>query len=222
MIVRSTTASDDPYCVNADEVSRYGRRFDRVVHHLPRCTAACVHAVCTDTLDAMRRILSFAVTLSWVAFPATAQTNPNLCAFLPEAEVSGVVGTPVKLTAGTVETNKTGAGTLRTQMCNYNPPGGIGSGPTTVRVTISEASSATMAAQLFKAESETLRPMVAGKAEPLSGVGDEAVAFPKPGSVYMRKKNVTVDISVGRRDLDLGKEVALGKQLAQRAAARIQ
>jgi hypothetical protein len=50
--------------------------------------------------------------------------------------------------------------------------------------------------------------MVAGETRPPSGVGDEAVAFPKPGSAYVRKKNLTVDISVKRRDLNRDREVA--------------
>lgn len=169
----------------------------------------------------MRRVLPFLVALGWIASPR-AQANPNLCALLPEADVSTVVGTPLKLSAGTIETNSTAGGTLRTQRCSYNPPGGIGSGPTTVRITISQASSPALATQIFKAEAKTLRPMVAGEGQPLTGVGDEAVAFSKSGSVYMRTKSVTVDISVGLRDLNLEKEVALGKQLAQKAAGRIQ
>ena len=128
----------------------------------------------------------------------------------------------MKLAASAVETNKTGGGgTLRSQQCVYDPPRGIGTGPTTVRITISEASSPTIAAQWFKADADTLRPMTAGKGEPLNGIGDEAFAFPKAGAVYMRKKSTLVDISVGRRDLDLREEVDLGKQLAQKAAARI-
>jgi hypothetical protein len=38
----------------------------------------------------------------------------------------------------------------------------------------------------------------------------------------VRKKNVMADIHVGRRDLDLDKEVAAGKAIAQKLAARVQ
>jgi hypothetical protein len=168
----------------------------------------------------MWRIVALIVATSCLAAPLRAQTK--LCSLLPQAEVSSVLATPVKLSEGAVETNTTGSGTLRSQTCNYDPPGGIGSGPATVRVTIVEASTPSAAAQLFKVESQTLRPMVAGEARPLSGVGDEAAAFPKPGSVYMRKKNLTVDISVKLRDLNRDREVALGKELATKAASRIQ
>src|ERR1700730_2563133 len=159
----------------------------------------------------MRKIVLLVLATSCLAAPGRAQTN--LCSLLPQAEVSSVLATPVKLSEKAIETNTARGVTLRSQTCNYDPPGGIGSGPATVRVTISEASSPSAAAQLFKAQSETLLPMVAGEGKPLSG-GDEAVAFPKPGSVYMRKKNVTVDISVKLRDLNRDREVALGKELA--------
>jgi len=170
----------------------------------------------------MRSLVFVVAALTAGTISAGAQISTHLCALLPDADVSAVVGTPVKLVAGAVETTNVGGGTLRSQQCSYNPPGGIGSGPTTVRVTISEASSPAVAAQMFKVESQTLRPMVAGNAEPVAGLGDEAVAFPKPGSVYMRKKGTIVDISVGLRDLDTVKAIALGKQLAQKAAARVQ
>jgi hypothetical protein len=110
---------------------------------------------------------------------------------------------------------------MRGQICNYDPPGGIGSGPTTVLVTITSTDSASTAAQWLKAQLQFL-PGVAGKGEPLTGVGDEAVSFHASGSVYMRKKNVIADIHVGRRDLDLDKEVAMGKALAQKLVARVQ
>jgi hypothetical protein len=168
----------------------------------------------------MRRIVTLVLATSCMAAPGRAQTN--LCSLLPQADVSSVLATPVRLSEGAIETNTTGAVTLRTQTCNYDPPGGIGSGPATVRVTITNASSPSAAAQLFKVESQTLRPMVAGEGQPLSGVGDEAVAFPKPGSIYMRKKNLTVDISVKLRDLNRDREVTLGKELATKAASRIQ
>jgi hypothetical protein len=167
----------------------------------------------------MWRTLSFAVMLAWIALPASAQTNSTLCALLPAADVSAVVGTPVKLSAGAVETNKTAGGTLRSQRCTYDPPKGIGTGPTTVRITITEASAPAIAGQWFKMEA-SLAP--SGPPQPLSGIGDEAVAFPKSGSVNMRKKSVMLDISVGRRDLDLQKEIEESKQLAQKAATRIQ
>jgi hypothetical protein len=64
-------------------------------------------------------------------------------------------------------------------------------------------------------------PSAAGKGEPLSGVGDEAIAYPKAGAVHLRKKNMLVDILVSRRDLNLQKELDLSKQLAQKAAAQI-
>ena len=168
----------------------------------------------------MGRIITLVLATSCLAAPGRAQTN--LCSLLPQAEVSSVLATPVKLSEKAIETNTARGVTLRSQTCNYDPPGGVGSGPATVRVTITDASSPSVAAQLFKVESQTLRPMVAGEGQPLSGVGDEAVAFPEPGSVYMRKKNVTVDISVKLRDLNRAREVALGKELATKAASRIQ
>jgi hypothetical protein len=168
----------------------------------------------------MRRIVTLVLAISCLAAPGRGQTN--LCSLLPQADVSSVLATPVRLSDSAIETNTSASVTLRTQTCNYDPPGGIGSGPATVRVTISEASSLSAAAQIFKAQSQTLLPMVAGVGQPLSGVGDEAVAFPKPGSIYMRKKNLTVDISVKLRDLNRDREVGLGKELATKAASRIQ
>ena len=44
-------------------------------------------------------------------------------------------------------------------------------------------------------------------------------SFSKPFPLVW--KNVTVEVSVGLRDLNLEKDVALGNQLAQKAAARI-
>jgi len=140
---------------------------------------------------------------------------------LPQSDVSSAVGTPLKLTDSKVETNATGTATLQTQTCNYDPPGGIGSGPTTVRVIITAASSVPIAAQTYKFETQTIRPMVAGKGVPLSGVGDEAQSFHAPGTVYMRKKNIIADIHVGLRDLNLDKEVAMGRELALKIAAHI-
>jgi hypothetical protein len=170
----------------------------------------------------MWRTLSFAVTLSWIALPASAQTNSNLCALLPAADVSAIVGTPVKLSAKPVETSPTGGGgTMRSQSCVYDPPRGIGTGSTEVRITISEASSPTIATQWFKMYT-SLVPSAAGKGEPLSGIGDEALAFPKAGSVYVRKKTTLLDILVSRNDLDLKKDLDLSKQVAQKAATRIQ
>lgn len=155
------------------------------------------------------------------AFSSGAQGQANLCALLSQGDASSAVGTPVKLADSKVETNTTGTTTLRTQACNYDPPGGIGSGPATVRVIITDATSAPVAAQIFKFETQTIRPMVAGKGVPLSGVGDEAQSFHAPGSVYMRKKNVIADIHVSLRDINLDKEVAMGRELALKIAARI-
>ena len=153
-----------------------------------------------------------------LAFGVGAQTN--LCALLSQADVSSVVGTPVKLAEGEPENGLPGTGMLRNQSCRYDPPGGIGSGPATVRVTFSEGESPAAAAKMFKAQLQFL-PGVAGKGEPLSGVGDEAQSFHAPGSVYMRKKNVIVDIHVGLRDLNLDKEIAMGKALALKIATRV-
>src|SRR5215831_9320284 len=91
------------------------------------------------TLEPMWRTLALAVTLTWSASPTCAQTNSNLCALLPDTDVTTVVGTPVKLSAKPIETNKTGGGgTLRSQQCVYDPPAGTGTGPTSARITISE------------------------------------------------------------------------------------
>jgi hypothetical protein len=158
-----------------------------------------------------------------LALPPAATAQTSLCAMLPQAEVTAVVGTPVKLSEGKMDSSPLGGGlgTMRSQICNYDPPGGIGSGPTTVRVTITSTDSASAAVQWFKAQLQFL-PSAAGKGEPLAGVGDEAVSFHASASIYMRKKNVIADIHVGRRDLDLDKEVAMGKTLAQKLAARVQ
>ena len=109
---------------------------------------------------------------------------------------------------------------MQSQICNYNPPGGIGSGPTTAMVTFTETDSPSAAAQWFKAQLQFL-PGVTGKGEPIAGLGDEALSFHASGAIYMRKKNVMVDVHVGRRDLDLDKEVAMGKALAQKIAAKV-
>jgi hypothetical protein len=167
----------------------------------------------------MWKVISWTMAISCFAVPAHAQKS--LCSLLPQTDVSSVLGTPMKLSESAIETNSTRTGSLRSQTCNYGPPGGIGSGPATARVTISEVSPPTAATQMFKAESQTLIPMVAGKAQPLSGLGEEAVAFPAAGSVYVRKKNVLIDIAVGLRDLNRDKEIALGKELAAKATARI-
>jgi hypothetical protein len=158
-----------------------------------------------------------------VALPPAATAETSLCAMLPQADVIGVVGTPVKLSEGKMDTSTLGGGlgSTRSQICSYDPPGGIGSGPTTVRVTITSTDSASAAAQWLKAQLQFL-PSLTGKGEPLTGVGDEALSFHASGSVYMRRKNVIADIHVGRRDLDLDKEVAMGKALAQKLAARVQ
>ena len=142
---------------------------------------------------------------------------------LPQADVTAVVGTPVKLSEGKIDTTPLGGGlgTTRSQICSYDPPGGIGSGPTTVRVTITSADSPSAAAQLLKAQLQFL-PGLTGKGEPVMGLGDEALSFHASGAVYVRKKNVIADVHVGRRDLDLDKEVAMGKALAQKLVARVQ
>jgi hypothetical protein len=157
------------------------------------------------------------------ALPLTATAQTSLCAMLPSADVAAVVGAPLKLSEGKIETSTLGGGLgkVRSQICNYDPPGGIGSGPTTVMVTMTAADSPSAAAQWFKAQLQFL-PSAAGKSDPLTGIGDEAVAFHAAGSVYMRKKSVIADIHVSRRDLGLDKEVAAGKALAQQIAARIQ
>jgi hypothetical protein len=167
----------------------------------------------------MRRAAGWIIALSCLAAPARAQ--PPLCSVLPQEDVIRVVGSPVKLTESAIETSKTGAGTIRTQMCSYDPPAGIGTGPATVRVTVSQAASPSAAAQIFMVRSQTLRPMIAVDAEPLSGVGDEAVVFPKSGTISMRKLNVLVDVSVTLRDLNREREITLGKELATAAAGRI-
>jgi hypothetical protein len=163
-------------------------------------------------------IAVFAGSFRALAFGAGAQTN--LCALLPQSDVSSVVGTPVKLAEGRSENGLPGTGIVRSQTCNYDPPGGIGSGPATVRVTFSEGESPAAAARMLKAQLQFL-PGVAGKGEALSGVGDEAQSFHTPGSVSMRKKAVIVDIHVGLRDLNLDKEVAMGKALALTIAAHV-
>jgi hypothetical protein len=73
---------------------------------------------------------------------------------LPHPDVIGIVGTPVKLSEGKTDTSTLGGGlgSTRSQICSYDPPGGIGSGPTTVRVTITSTDSASAAAQWFKAQ----------------------------------------------------------------------
>src|SRR6516225_693517 len=118
------------------------------------------------TLHGMWKTLPLVVTLIGITSPATAQTSSNLCALMPDADVSAVVGTPVKLSAKPIETNKVGGGgTLHSQECLYEAPGGIGTGTTSVRIGIDEADSPMVAAKWFKAMSEL--PSGAGKAEPL-------------------------------------------------------
>ena len=173
------------------------------------------------TLYRMWKTLPLVVTLIGITLPASAQTSSNLCALMPDADVSAVVGTPVKLSAKPIETNPVGGGgTLHSQECLYEAPGGIGTGTTSVRIGVSEADSPAVAATWFKAMAE-FNPSAAGKGEPLSGLGDEAIAYPKAGAVYVRKKNMLVNILVSRRDLNLEKELDLSKQLAQKAGARI-
>jgi hypothetical protein len=96
--------------------------------------------------------------------------------------------------------------------------GGIGSGPATVRVNVTEASSAPIAAQMFKVQTQ-FNP--AGKGEPVSGVGDEAQSYHTAGSIYMRRKNVVVDVHVGLRDLNADRESTMAKELALKIAARV-
>jgi hypothetical protein len=167
----------------------------------------------------MRRAAGWMMTLSCLAAPARAQPPP--CSVLPQDDVIRVLSSPVKLTEGAIETSKTGAGTIRTQMCRYDSPAGTGIEPTTVRVTVSQAASPSAASQIFMVRSQALRPMIAVDAEPLSGVGDEAVVFPKSGTISMRKLNVLVDVSVTLHDLNRDREIALGKELATTAAGRI-
>ena len=167
----------------------------------------------------MRRAAGWIIALSCLAAPARAQLP--LCSVLPQDDVIRVFGSPVKLTESTIETSKTGAGTIRTQTCSYDAPAGSGIGPATARVTVSQAASPSAAAQIFMVKSQTLRPMIAVDAEPLSGVGDEAVVFPKSGTISMRKLNVLVDVSVTLRDLNREREITLGEELATTAAGRI-
>ena len=164
---------------------------------------------------------AFVLTCLTLALPITAAAQTNLCAMLPAADVTAVVGTPVKLSAGKVDTLPSGTGKIVSQVCNYNPPGGIGSGPTTVMVTVSQTDSPSAAAQWFKAQLQFL-PGVTGKGDPIAGLGDEALSFHQSGAIYMRRKNIMADIHVGRRDLDLDKEVAMGKSIAQKLAAKVQ
>jgi hypothetical protein len=167
----------------------------------------------------MSRAAGWIIALSCLAAPARAQ--PPLCSVLPQDDVIRVLSSPVKLTESAIETSKSGAGTIRTQMCSYDPPAGTGFGPATVRVTVSQAASPSAAAQIFMVRSQTLRPMIAVDAEPLDGVGDEAVVFPKSGTISMRKLNVLVDVSVRLRDLNREREITLGKELVAAAAGRI-
>ncbi|HEX5281831.1 MAG TPA: hypothetical protein VFW28_17255 [Micropepsaceae bacterium] len=161
-----------------------------------------------------------AAGLALFGFTPAARAQANLCAMLPGADVSSVVGSPVKLDGGSKpETNKSGTGTLTSQSCTYDPPGGIGSGPATVRVNITQASSVPLGAQMFKAQMQ-FNPV--GKGDPVSGVGDEAQSFRAAGSIYMRKKNILADIHVGLRDLNTDRELAMGKALAVKIAARVQ
>jgi hypothetical protein len=166
----------------------------------------------------MRRAAGW-IILSCLAAPARAQ--PPLCSVLPQDDVIRVLSSPVKLTESAIETSKTGAGTIRTQRCNYDSPAGTGIGPATVRVTVSQAASPSAAAEIFMVRSQTLRPMIAVDAEPLSGVGDEAVVFQKSGTISMRKSNVLLDVSVTLRDLNREREITLGKELVTTAAGRI-
>lgn len=174
----------------------------------------------------MRRIatvtlIAAALVGAGLALAPAVAAQTSLCALLPQADVISVIGTPVKLSESKVDTLALRGGKMRSQTCDYDPPGGIGSGPTTVRVTISSTDSASAATQWFKAQLQFL-PGLAGKGEPLAGVGDEAMSFHSAGSVYARKKNVMADIHVGLRDLNSDKEVAMGKALALKIAARVQ
>jgi hypothetical protein len=170
-------------------------------------------------LKPLLRIAVLAGVALATATAAAAQTS--LCAVLPQADVIGVVGTPEKLSEGKIDTSTLGGGLgkVRSQICNYDPPGGIGSGPITVMVILTMADSPSAMAQWFKAQQQ-FSP--AGKGEPMSGVGDEALSFHAAGSIDMRKKNVMAHIQVGRRDLDLDKELAMGKAIAQKLATHIQ
>jgi hypothetical protein len=163
------------------------------------------------------------LTLFTLALPITAAAQTNLCAMLPDTDVGAIIGNPVKLSAGNTNSSALGggAGTMQSQVCNYNPPRGIGTEPNTAMVTITSLASPTAAAQWFKAQLQFL-PGVTGKGEPIAGVGDEALSFHQSGAIYVRRKNVMADVHVGRRDLDLDKEVAMGKAVAQKLVANIQ
>ena len=158
--------------------------------------------------------LPLAVTLAWTASPVSAQTTSNLCALLPEADVSAVVGTQVKLESPPPPV----AGTPRLQQCIYGTPRG-GKSPTTVRVIFEENTSATVAAQSFQTGTVLLDARRGKKGQPLSGIGDEALAYPM--EIMVRKHNMVAHIAVGTGSTMSPKELEQSKQLAQKAAAHI-
>ncbi len=172
----------------------------------------------------MRNIIKAALAAAGLTFGVfgfhhDANAQANLCALLPESDVSSVIGNPVKLDAGDEERNKAGSGSFRSRTCNYDPRKGLGTAPNNARVTITESSSPAIAAQMYKVQTQ-LSPGASSDV-PLKGVGDEAQADPKGGTLYMRKKNISVYVQVGRRDLDVARESAMAKELAQKIAARI-
>src|SRR4029077_5450673 len=119
--------------------------------------------VCAVQSMSMRNVLNLMVAVAvpagvLLARPADAAGQTSLCAMLPQADVIDVIGEPLKLSEGKIDTATLGGGLgkTRSQICNYEPPGGIGSGPTTVMVTITSTDSPSAAAQWFKAQMQFL------------------------------------------------------------------
>ncbi len=158
--------------------------------------------------------LPLAVILAASASPVSAQTTSNLCTLLPEADVSAVFGTEVKLLSAPPAQR----GTPRLQRCIYGTLRGAKS-LISVHVMFEENSSATVAAQNFQTETVLLNANKGQKGKPLSGAGDEALAYPT--EVFMRKGNVNAHIAVGTGSTMSAKEIEQSKQVAEKAAAHI-
>lgn len=154
-----------------------------------------------------------AAALILLFLPSVVIAEENYCSLLSVSDAAAVLGAPVSQSGDRVAS---GPPRLLGQNCKYETKEVHRK---YLRMDVTSSPTAEDAAKVFKAESSifgtTLGP------QPVSGLGDEAILYTKPGSLAVRKKNVCLHFNLMGYGLNDDTTAKLLKLIATKALSRI-
>ena len=157
----------------------------------------------------LRNNVITAAALILLLLSSVVMAEENYCSLLPVSDVAAALGAPVSQSGDRVPS---GTPQLLAQNCKYETKE-VHRKYLDMNVTVTPT--AEDAGKVFKAASSifgsTLGP------QPFAGLGDEAVLYTKPGSLYVRKKNVCLHFNLSGYGLSDDTKAKLLKLITTKA-----